>query len=100
MRMLRGIPADIRRTILCAIDHTHQAGTLMRWASEFSQRIGADLSFLHVMPPISDVLTWGGRRPLLLSMSSGPNRDRCLMQSLNRDGAEQHASVLDRCHLP
>jgi nucleotide-binding universal stress UspA family protein len=26
----------------------------MRWASEFSQRVGAELSFLHVAPPFRD----------------------------------------------
>ena len=44
------------RTIACAIDDSPQTGTIMRWASEFSQRMGAALSFLHVLPPVSDAL--------------------------------------------
>lgn len=44
------------RTIVCAVDDSAQTVALMRWTSEFSRQMGAALSFLHVVPPISDAL--------------------------------------------
>jgi nucleotide-binding universal stress UspA family protein len=41
----------IPRTILCAVDGTPHSGKLMRWASDFSERMSAKLSFLHVVLP-------------------------------------------------
>lgn len=44
----------VPRTIVCAIEDTPQTVTVMRWASEFSQRMGAGLSLLHVVLPLRD----------------------------------------------
>jgi nucleotide-binding universal stress UspA family protein len=42
------------KTVLCAIDAKVESKTLLRWAADFSQRIGATLMLLHVVNPISD----------------------------------------------
>ncbi len=59
------------RTIVCAIDDTPQAVTIMRWASEFSQLMGAELSFLHVVPPIRDALTLPSEREIQEEVRKG-----------------------------
>jgi nucleotide-binding universal stress UspA family protein len=45
------------RTMLCAVDNSSRAAAVMRWASEFGQRMGAELSFLHVITPSGDART-------------------------------------------
>jgi nucleotide-binding universal stress UspA family protein len=55
---------DIPKTILCAVDGTLRTPALMQWAAEFSQRMGAGLKFLHVVPSISDWLALPGEREL------------------------------------
>jgi len=42
------------RRILCAVDRTEPAASLMRWAIEFSASLGADLQVIHVAGTISD----------------------------------------------
>jgi nucleotide-binding universal stress UspA family protein len=42
------------RTILCAVDGSEGSGRLMQWASAFSERVGASLTLLHVVEPITD----------------------------------------------
>ena len=55
---------DVPQTILCAVDGTPRTPALMQWAAEFSQRMGATLKLLHVIPPISDWLALPGEREL------------------------------------
>lgn len=42
------------RSILCAVDGGEGSGPLMQWASAFSERVGASLTLLHVVEPITD----------------------------------------------
>lgn len=51
-------------TILCAVDGTPRTPSLMRWAVEFSHRMGASLRLLHVAPRISDWIALPGEREL------------------------------------
>jgi nucleotide-binding universal stress UspA family protein len=44
------------RTILCAIDGTPASAALLRYAADFSERVGATLNVVHVVEPVSDVL--------------------------------------------
>lgn len=55
---------DEPRTILCAVDGTPATPTLMQWAAEFSQGMGASLKFLHVAPRVSDWLALPSEREL------------------------------------
>jgi nucleotide-binding universal stress UspA family protein len=49
-------PSSIKPSkILSAVDDSPRTGELMRWASEFSQQMGAELSFLHVVSSTGDV---------------------------------------------
>jgi nucleotide-binding universal stress UspA family protein len=45
---------EIPRSILCALDATTEGVALLQYAALFSKRIGATLSVLHVVEPISD----------------------------------------------
>jgi nucleotide-binding universal stress UspA family protein len=56
----RTLPA----TVLCAIDGTAGSDVLLQWAAEFSQRVGASLKLLHVVPPISDWLSLPGEKKI------------------------------------
>lgn len=40
--------------ILCAVDDGPETNALLTWADEFSARVGAALSVLHVVPPMPD----------------------------------------------
>jgi nucleotide-binding universal stress UspA family protein len=51
-------------TVLCAIEGTAGSDVLLQWAAEFSQRMGANLKLLHVVPPISDWLSLPGERKI------------------------------------
>jgi nucleotide-binding universal stress UspA family protein len=42
------------RSILCAVDATHEGVPLLQYAALFSKRVGATLSVLHVVEPVSD----------------------------------------------
>jgi nucleotide-binding universal stress UspA family protein len=55
---------DVPRTVLCAIDGTPETVPVLKWASEFSQRMGAALKVLHVVLPISDWLALPTEREL------------------------------------
>jgi len=55
---------DVPRTILCAVDGTDKTPALIQWAAEFTQRMGASLKLLHVVPPISDWLSLPSERDL------------------------------------
>jgi nucleotide-binding universal stress UspA family protein len=52
------------RTILCAVDGTPAGIALMRYASGFSARVGATLTLVHVVEPVSDVLELAAERRL------------------------------------
>ena len=54
----------VPRTILCALDGTPQSAALLKWAGEFSRRMGASLQLLHVLRPISDWLALEAERLL------------------------------------
>jgi nucleotide-binding universal stress UspA family protein len=45
----------VPRTILCAVDRTAEAGRVMKWAAEYSQKMGATLKLLHVVGAVSDI---------------------------------------------
>jgi nucleotide-binding universal stress UspA family protein len=55
---------DVPRTILCAVDRTKETIQVMKWAAEYSQKMGAKLNFLHVVAPISDILNLPSERQL------------------------------------
>ena len=42
------------KTILCAVDGSPASGALLRWAADFSTRVGAALKLLHVVGSITD----------------------------------------------
>jgi nucleotide-binding universal stress UspA family protein len=42
------------KTILCAVDGSAASGALLRWAADFSTRVGAALKLLHVVGSITD----------------------------------------------
>lgn len=46
--------AELPRSILCAVDATNEGVPLLQYAALFSKRVGATLSVLHVVEPISD----------------------------------------------
>jgi nucleotide-binding universal stress UspA family protein len=47
---------ELPGTILCAIDDTPRASAVLQWAADFSQRTGAALKVIHVVPPLGDWL--------------------------------------------
>jgi nucleotide-binding universal stress UspA family protein len=55
---------ELPRTILCAVDGTSKTPELAKWASEYSQGLGATLKLLHVVPPLSDWLALPSEREL------------------------------------
>jgi nucleotide-binding universal stress UspA family protein len=55
---------DVPRTILCAVDRTEETVKVMQWAAEFSQKMGATLKLLHVVSPVSDILSLPSERRL------------------------------------
>lgn len=55
---------DVPGTIMYAVDGGPKTPALLQWAAEFSQRIGATLKLLHVVPPISDWLALPSEREL------------------------------------
>jgi len=42
------------KTVLCSVDGSPTSGALLRWAADFSTRVGAALKLLHVVGPITD----------------------------------------------
>jgi nucleotide-binding universal stress UspA family protein len=46
--------SEIPRSILCAVDATTEGVSLLQYAALFSKRVGASLSVLHVVEPVSD----------------------------------------------
>lgn len=42
------------RTILCAVDGGPESGALLKWADDFSGRVGAALKVVHVVGPMPD----------------------------------------------
>jgi nucleotide-binding universal stress UspA family protein len=55
---------EIPHTILCAVDGGPRTVELLQWACRFSQRLGATLRVLHVVPPVSDWLALPSEREL------------------------------------
>jgi len=55
---------DVPRTVLCAVDRTAETIKVMQWAAEYSQKMGATLKLLHVVAPISDILSLPSERRL------------------------------------
>ena len=52
------------RTILCAVDGRPASVALLRWAADFSARVGAALTLLHVVGPITDWPSLASERAL------------------------------------
>lgn len=52
------------RTILCAVDGRPASVALLRWAADFSTRVGAALTLLHVVGPITDWPSLASERAL------------------------------------
>jgi nucleotide-binding universal stress UspA family protein len=48
---------ELPRKILCAVDGSEKSLSLVQWATEFSQQVGASVQVLHVVRPISDWLS-------------------------------------------
>jgi nucleotide-binding universal stress UspA family protein len=42
------------KTVLCAVDGSPSTGALLKWAADFSTRVGAALKLLHVVGPVTD----------------------------------------------
>lgn len=77
----QGSPAA-PRTIVCAVDDAPRTVTLMRWASEFSRQMGAELKLLHVVPPVSDAPALPSERELQEEMRRGARANLgCVQQS-------------------
>ena len=55
---------DVPRTILCAVDRTAETVQVMKWAAEYSRKMGAKLKLLHVVSPVSDILSLPSERRL------------------------------------
>ncbi len=55
---------QVPKTIVCAVDGGPKTPVLMQWAVEFSRQMGADLRFLHVVPPITDWAALPGEEEL------------------------------------
>ena len=55
---------DLPRNILCAIDRSDETSPVLKWAGEYSQKMGGSLRLLHVVQPISDCLSLPGERQL------------------------------------
>ena len=53
------------RTVLCAVDPTNEGVRLLQYAALFSKRVGAALSVLHVVEPVSDWPSLARERELL-----------------------------------
>jgi nucleotide-binding universal stress UspA family protein len=56
--------SDLPLNILCAIDRTKETAPVMKWAGEYSQKMGGTLRLLHVVEPISDCLSLPSERRL------------------------------------
>ncbi|HEY7788880.1 MAG TPA: universal stress protein [Vicinamibacterales bacterium] len=41
-------------SILCAIDGSTEAPSVVRWAADFANALGARLTVLHVVEPVTD----------------------------------------------
>jgi nucleotide-binding universal stress UspA family protein len=81
---------DVPRTILCALDRTAETVKVMKWAAEYSQKMGATLKLLHVVSPISDILSLPSERRLQEEVR---NEAGIQMESLRR-GTGVDAPVL------
>jgi nucleotide-binding universal stress UspA family protein len=55
---------DLPKTILCAVDGGPASASLLKWAAGFSASVGAALTLLHVVGPISDWASLGSERML------------------------------------
>lgn len=55
---------EVPRNILCAIDRTKETPSVMRFAGEYSEKMGGTVRFIHVVPPISDILSLPSERRL------------------------------------
>ena len=55
---------DVPRKILCAVDRTPEAFKVIKYAAEYSQKMGAALKLLHVVTPVSDLLSLPSERAL------------------------------------
>ncbi len=55
---------DVPRKILCPVDRTPEAVKVMRYAAEYSEKMGAALKVLHVVTPVSDILSLPSERAL------------------------------------
>ena len=73
---------DVPRTILCAIDGSKSTLPVVRGATEFASAVGAHLTLVHVVGPISD---W----PALES-------ERRLQEHVREDARERITSVLSK----
>jgi len=55
---------DLPRNILCAIDRSDETSPVLKWAGEYSQKMGGSLRLLQLIQPISDCLSLPGERQL------------------------------------
>lgn len=57
-------PGGLPKSILCAVDDGPHAAAVLRWAADFSARVGASLEVLHVVSLVPDWPTPGSERAL------------------------------------
>jgi len=55
---------DLPRNILCAVDRSNETAPVLKWAREYSQKMGGSLRLLHVVQPVSDCLSLPSEREL------------------------------------
>jgi len=55
---------DLPRNILCAVDRSDETAPVLKWAREYSQKMGGSLRLLHVVQPVSDCLSLPSEREL------------------------------------
>jgi len=60
----RSSTPDLPRRILCAVDGSPNAPRVVRWARWFAQGVGATITLLHVVGPVSDWLELESERRL------------------------------------
>jgi nucleotide-binding universal stress UspA family protein len=76
---------ELPRSILCAVDATNEGVPLVQYAALFSKRVGATLSILHVVEPVSD---W----PSLA-------RERALQEEVRDTASKAVESMLASAHV-
>jgi nucleotide-binding universal stress UspA family protein len=73
--------AGVPKTILCAADGRPASGDLLKWAADFSTRVGAALKVLHVVGPITDWPSLDSERALQEQVTQTAHANITLLQA-------------------